>query len=163
MLRRRANTGATSIAFQLTRDSTSTFIRRLAKTHESIRDGTSRYFQRGCLGKKASPARDGRLDRIHGLCRRIRRIRIGLLYAGFGRAAVFAQARPAASQRRHWRKPGRVRGAPVFLDLSLPPAQEMGLAREAGTLPAPAWLSRTTGPRRASGLQPDRLPHIPVS
>ncbi len=66
----------------------STFIRRLGKTHESIRDGTSRHFQRGCLGKKASPAREGRLDRIHGLRRRIRRIRIRLLHAGFGRAAV---------------------------------------------------------------------------
>src|SRR5467141_1007387 len=50
--------------------------------------------------------------------------------------AIFAQARPVAAERRDWCKPGRVRRAPVFLDLSLPAAQEMELARPARQFPA---------------------------
>src|SRR6266403_1857600 len=142
MSRRRTSTGATSIASRTTRGLTSTFMRRSVKTnefktHESVSDRESRHFQRGGdFGKKAPPAPSRRLDCGHNIRRLIQHIRVQLLHAYRERTAIFAQARSVAAERRGWCKPGRVRRAPVFLDLSLPTAQEMELARPARQFPA---------------------------
>src|SRR5882762_5808390 len=142
MSRRRTSTGATSIASRTTRGLTSTFMRRSVKTnefktHESVSDRESRHFQRGGdFGKKAPPAPGPWLDCVYSIYRRIHHIWVQLLHVERERTAIFAQARSVAAERRGWCKPGRVRRAPVFLDLSLPTAQEMELARPARQFPA---------------------------
>src|SRR5258707_7610927 len=156
MSRRRTSTGATSIASRTTRGLTSTFMRRSVKnneykTHESVSNRTFRRFQRGDLGKKAPPALGPWLDCVYSIYRRIHYIWVQLLHVERERTAIFSQARSIAAEWRDWRKPGRVRRTPVFLDLSLPTAQEMGLARPARQFPALARISYHYWHRRGGG------------